>query len=282
MKYLYTLILIALIFSCKNNDTEKVDDIKQEKIVIIDTVKTVNKTAAIEKKQENLIKKVDQKEALGELITEKKHVIEKEDYSIDFKFPVLNTKYKSSHKNFNDFIENNYINITKTEQEIIANKQLCDSIAAKTFSEKRFIDYKIYSVNKQTLSVVFYKESFYSGAMHPSYTFDCFNFDLDKGVFIKFNDFFIEGSEKEVLSVLNNKINTKKNEGELYYDCWELSELDFINSKNNFVLKNNEFEFFFDDCVMCPAYTGSYSIKLSASELNHVLKENKTITIIQD
>ena len=80
---------------------------------------------------------------------------------------------------------------------------MCDSIEAKTFREERFIDYKIYNVNDRLISVLFYKENFYSGAVHPSYSFDGFNYDLLNGVFMSYNNFFNQDSEEELVEILN-------------------------------------------------------------------------------
>ncbi|NEV94989.1 DUF3298 domain-containing protein [Psychroflexus sp. YR1-1] len=127
-------------------------------------------------------------------------------------------------------------------------------------------------MNDQLVSVLFYKENFYSGAMHPSYSFDCFNFDLNRGVFMTYEDFFNQGSE-ELVSIINESINTKIGKGDMYYECWEVSSDDFFTSKNNFVLNDTYVEFYFDDCVICPSYTGTYSIKLPLTDLLSVLKK---------
>ena len=129
-------------------------------------------------------------------------------------------------------------------------------------------------MNDQLVSVLFYKENFYSGALHPSYSFDGFNFDLNRGVFMNYEDFFNQGSEEELVIIINEKINEKIGKGELYYDCWELSSDDFFESKNNFVLNDTYVEFYFDDCVMCPSYTGTYSIEVPLVELLSVLKKH--------
>ncbi|WP_308992855.1 RsiV family protein [Mariniflexile litorale] len=285
MKYIYLLALVLLLFSnCKNdtrneniNEIEESDEFKssdQDKIQKVDRdIKLFDKTISIELKQKKLIDKKDESEELQKLLIDKKYVVKNKNYSINFKYPLLNESFKPSNANFNDFINNYYVNITKTESDIIESKLQCDSIESKTFREERFINYKIYNVNDRLVSVLFYKENFYSGAMHPSYSFDCFNFDLNRGVFMTYEDFFIKGSEDDLLIIINEKISKKIQKGDLYYECWELSSTDFFEGKNNFVLNDTYLEFYFDDCVMCPSYTGTYSIELPLTDLLPVLKK---------
>ncbi|MBF8150894.1 DUF3298 domain-containing protein [Winogradskyella sp. F6397] len=287
MKYSYILILILLFSNCKNDQRDanytNPEVIEDAQPTIEDTIqfkdadiKPLDKSLKIELKQKQLVEKKDESEELEILIINKNYLVEKEDYTINFKYPVLNESFNLTNKNFNDFINDYYVNITKTEQEILANKLLCDSIEAKTFREERFIDYKIYNVNDRLISVLFYKENFYSGAMHPSYSFDGFNYDLLNGVFMSYNNFFNQDSEEELVEILNENINKQIGKGELYYECWEISLDDFMARKNNFVLNDNYVEFYFDDCVICPSYTGTYSIELPLVDLLSVLKKYDT------
>lgn len=287
MKYVYIIILVLLISSCKNDkrqeshdDIDRIEDIEQIEPIKKDTVRLLDKdmessdkSVSIEIKQKKLIQKKDEREELQKLIIDKKYVVANDDYTINFNYPLLNESLKPSYINFNEFINEYYVNATNIESEILESKLLCDSIALKKFREERFIDYKIYIVNDQLVSVLFYKENFYSGAMHPSYSFDGFNFDLNRGVFMTYEDFFIQGSEDELVGIINEKINENIGSGETYYDCWELSSDDFFNSKNNFVLNDTYIEFYFDDCVMCPSYTGTYSIELPLVDLLLVLRK---------
>ncbi|MBR9846076.1 MAG: DUF3298 domain-containing protein [Algicola sp.] len=284
MKYLYLLLILLIFTACKkdnskdvingNEDSFSADTLMVDSIQNIDKdIKPLDKTISIELKQKKLIDKKDDREEFQSLIIDKKYVVNKKDYTINFNYPLLNTTYKPTHSNFNDFINEYYVNVSKTESDILESKQLCDSIAAETFREERYIDYKIYMVNDQLISVLFYKENFYSGAMHPSYSFDGFNFDLNRGVFMTYEDFFTEGSEDELLVIMNEMISKKRDTGDLYYDCWELSSDDLFNGKNNFVLNDTYIEFYFDDCVMCPSYTGTYSIEIELEELLPILKK---------
>jgi hypothetical protein len=285
MKYKYIVILVLLLTACKkdtrqDSNSNEIEDINTVEPISKDTVEItdpdieeLDKTITIELKQQKLIEKEDERKDLEKLIIDKKYLVEKKDYTINFNYPLLNESLKPTNKNFNDFINEYYVNVTQTELEILESKLLCDSIEASKFREERFIDYKIYNVNDQLVSVLFYKENFYNGTMHPSYSFDGFNFDLNRGVFMTYEDFFNQGSEDELVLLINEKINEKIGKGELYYDCWEVSSNDFFESKNNFVLNDTYVEFYFDDCVMCPSYTGTYSIEVPLVELLSVLKK---------
>ncbi|RXJ49445.1 RsiV family protein [Gelidibacter gilvus] len=293
MKYLNLILVVLLLASCKNDKREDsnldIEDTEQTVPLATDTlqigeggINSLNRSVSIEFKQKELIEKRDQRSEFQKLIIDKTYQIQQPDYTINFKYPQLDETLKASNRNFNEFINDYYVNIKQTVSDIEASKMLCDSIEAINFREDRFIDYKIYIVNDQLVSVLFYKEDFYSGAMHPSYSFDCFNFDLNKGVFMTYEDFFNPGSEDELLRIMNDKIIEKIQNSELYYDCWELSPSDFFESKNNFVINDNQVEFYFDDCVMCPSYTGSYSIELPLVELLSVLKKSNANLLTLD
>ena len=284
MKYVLIVLLMPLFFNCKNEnvktDSETQNDIKVTDTVNTDLIKidsidieTINKSIAIELKQEQFVKKVDERVELEKLVLDKRYVIAKDDYTINFHYPLLNETFNPTHVNFNEFMNDYYANISKAESEILQNKRLCDSIEAQKFREERFIDYKIYNVNDQLISLLFYKENFSSGAMHPSFSFDCFNFNLEKGVFMNYEDVFTQGSEEELLGIVNDRISNSIKLGNMYYDCWEVDINDFLSAKNNFVLNDNYVEFYFDDCVMCPSYTGTYSIEIALVDLLSVLKK---------
>ena len=207
MKYLTIILVFTLLFSCKMDTKEepikRVNENIESPLEKIDSIETTdidikeNKSISIELKQKKLINKKDKKQELEALIIEKKYLKEKTDYTIDFTYPQLNEKLNARYVNFNEYINDYYLDITGTEADILENKLLCDSIALKTFKEHRLINYKVYNVNDALVSVVFYKENFYSGTLHPSYSFDCMNFDLNRGVFMTYEDFFLEGTEEE-------------------------------------------------------------------------------------
>lgn len=284
MKILPLACLLLLLGACKQDSDKNSVDVSEEVPIEITDLEIDSITVAKEDvelgkqqsiliKQKELIEKEDEKQELQELIISKTYVKEADLYTIDFSYPLLNENLKPSYANFNEYINDYYVDITGTEAGILEDKELfCDTIPTNRYREKRYIDYKIYNVNDQLVSVLFYKENFYSGTLHPTYSFDCMNFDLNRSVFMNYDDFFIEGSEDEFRSILNEVINDKIDSGELYYDCWEVSEKDFLEYKDNFVLDDTCVEYYFDDCVVCPSYTGSYSVRIPLEQLLTVLK----------
>jgi hypothetical protein len=252
---------------------EEIQDALQDDAVVFNEDIELKKQKSIQIKQKELKEKVDEKEQLLELVFEKNYVKEEDLFTIDFRYPQLNEELKASYVNFNEYINEYYVDITGTEAGILeASELLCDTIPTNRFQEKRFIDYKMYILNEKLVSILFYKENFYSGTLHPTYSFDCMNFDLTRSIFMNYEDFFIEGSEEEAREILNAVITSKINEGEMYYDCWEISADDFFEYKDNFVLDDYCIEYYFDDCVVCPSYTGSYSVRVPLEDLLPVLK----------
>jgi len=255
-------------------DSSVVGETANDTLIYSEENVELNKTKSIVIKQKELIEKVDEKEEFEELLINKSYVKDEDLYTIDFRYPLLNEGYKASYENFNEYIQDYYVDITGTEAAILEAKELiCDTIPTNNFREKRFIDYKVYNLNDRLISVLFYKENFYSGTLHPSYSFDCMNFDLNRSVFMNYEDFFIDGSEKEFRAILNEVISAEITIGKKYYDCWVISEDDFFEYKDNFVLNEDYVEYYFDDCVVCPSYTGSYSVKIPLKMLLPVLKK---------
>ena len=282
MRHFIILLILASITGCK-------EDLKEEQVNTVDSTKLVAKSIdslepveyspqlerelSIEKKQMEFVKLKDEREELEALIFEKNFLKEEDLYTLDFRYPLLNENLKPSHVNFNEYINEHYVDILGTEAGILEDIELiCDTIRTNRQREKRFIDYKIYNVNDQLVSILFYKENFYSGTLHPTYSFDCMNFDLNRGVFMNYEDFFIEGSEEEFRDILNDIVEEKIEKGEMYYDCWKISENDFFDYKDNFVLNDTYVSYYFDDCVICPSYTGSYSVEIPLVKLLPVLK----------
>ncbi len=230
------------------------------------------KTKAI--KKERLITAKDDKTQLQELVVSKSFFKEEDLYVLDYKYPYLNEKIDPLYSVFNNFISENYLNIEKTENQILEDKELlCDTLKINRFRDKRIIDYKIYSAKNDRISIILYKENYYSGMLYSTYLFDCINFDLKKHNFIYFDDFFETDTEEEVFTTINTIIKNGISSGELYYDCWELSKGDFKAYKNNFVVNSDTIEFYFDDCVICPSYTGTYSIEIPIKDIIHLIKK---------
>ncbi len=280
-KTLSLFILLVLVFACKNDTkTEDYPVIEgTEDNEIIDTLKVtqsdkdLQNLEKIEIKRKELIEKPDEKKELEKLLVDKDFFKETDFYVLDFQYPYLNQNLKPTHVNFNEHISKKYLNIKEVEAQILEDKELlCDTLRIHQIREKRIVNYKIYNVNEQLVSVLFYKENYYSGAMHPSFTFDCLNFDLERGVFMKYEDFFSQGSEEELRKIINELIFERIKSGDMFYDCWEITQDDFFRYKNNFVVDDKSVEFYFEDCVICPAYTGEYSIIVPIEKLMPVLR----------
>ena len=260
----------------ESSESEMVDTQIRDSIIISEENIERQQIKSIEIKRKELYEKEDEKLELDEILVSKAIFKDEDLYVLDFKYPFLNENIKPSYANFNEYITKSYIDVQGVEAQILEDKELyCDTIRVNKNRERRKVDYKVYNINDKLISVLFYKENYYSGAMHPSYTFDCLNFDLTRSIFMNYEDFFIEGSEEELRVILNELLSRKINSGELFYDCWEISEDDFFDYKNNFVLDDTSVEFFFDDCVICPSYTGTYSIKIPIELLMPVLKKYK-------
>ncbi|MGO3183561.1 MAG: RsiV family protein [Aequorivita sp.] len=287
MKNFLLILILLTLFGCKNdskkdNTKNKSDSFSEENI---DSLRVSDRNLELTEqtfdlKRRELIEKKDQKAELESLVISKSFLKVDDGYTMDFKYPYLNEKIKPSYENFNEYITKYYLDAEGVEKQILEEKRLCDSLGIPQEHEKRIVEYKIYNLNDRLLSVLFYKENHYTGAAHAAYTFETLNFDLDRSVFMNYDDFFIEGTEEELREILNNLLTDKINSGEMYYDCWTISEDDFFEAKNNFVVNDDEVEYYFDDCVICPSYTGTYSIKIPLQELMPVLKKFKKNPLI--
>lgn len=278
--YLFVGIMLISFTACKNDSKQEIEVPEPPpEISLYDSLPKSTSDKDLETKQrieiirKDLVEKPDERRQLDPLLEDKSYYKETDFYIIDFNYPYLNENRKPTYANFNQFIAQKYLNIKEVEAQILEDKEmLCDTLRFHQLREKRIVNYKVYHVNEQLLSVMFYKENYYSGAMHPAYTFDCLNFDLDRGVFMNYEDFFIEGSEEELRGILNELIDDKISTGELFYDCWEVSQDDFFRGKNNFVVNDDSVEYYFEDCVICPAYTGTYSLSIPIVKLLPVLR----------
>jgi Protein of unknown function (DUF3298) len=292
MNYFASIILAILLISCKN-DVEKTqeepafpkatqeDTSHFEEVLPFDSLYTsndaeLNKTKSIIMKRQNLIDKEDDKASLEKLVIHKTFKKDEDFYLIDYKYPYLNEDIKESYHNFNEYLEKTYMDISGIEASILANKNvICDTLPINRFKEQRLVDYKVYDLNETLISVLFYKENYYSGTLHPTYSFDCLNFDLERAVFMNYEDFFNVGTEEEMTEILNEVLVEKINSGDIYYDCWEISFNDFFEYKNNFVINDSNIEYYFDDCVICPSYTGTFSVEIPLERLLPILRKYK-------
>lgn len=278
----FALCVLVLFVGCKDDpkkelpslsESETVEDIVSDTIIASENDIDLQKQIDLEIRKKRLVEKKDERDQLQELIISKRFLRDEDLYTIDFKYPYLNENLKESYGNFNEYITKTYLDIEGVEAQILEDKELlCDTLRINKYREKRYVDYKIYNVNEMLVSVLFYKENFYSGTLHPSYTFDCLNFDLGRSVFMNYEDFFIEGSEEELRKILNEILIARIESGEVYYDCWGISEEDFFEYKDNFVVDDEMVEYYFDDCVICPSYTGNFSVEIPLEELLPVLR----------
>lgn len=290
MKYIRFALILLLVLSCKNEvektqDTEdfpvniQKDTLPFEEVLPFDSLYTnndteLNKTKSIILKRQTLLDKKDDKAALEELIIHKTFKKDEDLYLIDYKYPYLNETLKESYHNFNEYLEETYMDIAGVEASILEDKEMiCDTLRINRFKEQRLIDYKLYNLNEKLISVLFYKENYYSGTLHPTYSFDCLNFNLERSVFMNYEDFFNVGTEEEMTKILNEVITEQIYEGDMYYDCWEISFDDFFEYKDNFVINDYNVEYYFDDCVICPSYTGTYSVEIPLKRLLPILRK---------
>lgn len=293
MKILTTLLICISLISCKKDTSKQVEDdsIKVEEeyeTTLIDSV-TINKESEIEFKKEKsikikretILKKPDDQAELKELVLSKTFLKDEECYLISFKYPSLNEEIKASYANFNKYLEKDYLNLKGVETAILEEgEMICDPTNTLDNRSKREVDYKIFSLDDKLISVLFYNENYYYGTPHPSYSFYCLNYDLSRSTFMKYEDFFNTGSEEELREILNEVLTTKIKSGEIYYDCWTISQEDFYRSKDNFVINNLNIEYFFDDCVICPSYTGTFSVSIPLELLKPVLKQHNSNPLI--
>lgn len=282
MKYLLPIISLFFLIGCKNDPkNDKInDDLNVPSDGIVDSLRVSDRDLqqqerTLDLKRRELIEKKDQRAELENLVISKSYYKEDDKFTIDFQYPYLNEKLKPSYANFNEYISKYYLDTKEVEKQIREEKRLCDSLGIPHGHEKRLVEYKIYNLNDRLISVLFYKENHYSGAAHASYTFETMNFDLERSTFMNYEDFFNSGTEEELREILNGLLKEKINSGEMYYDCWAISADDFFEYKNNFVITDDTAEFYFDDCVICPSYTGTYSINIPLEMLKPVLRKHK-------
>ncbi len=202
---------------------------------------------------------------------------ETEQYTIDFCYPFLKEKVNPKFKVFNTHVSKDLLKINEIEKNIIESQEiLCDTSEVKLNGEHRIADYKVFLQNEKELSVLFYLENHYTNAKTTYYTFKTVNFDLINGKLLNFEDFFDAENSEEVLDIVNIEISTSIRNGDMYYECFTVSKDDFEKAKNDFVLKDNAIIFYFNDCVMCPSFVGTYEIEIPLERFKPILK-NKVI-----
>ncbi|WP_034923759.1 DUF3298 and DUF4163 domain-containing protein [Gillisia sp. CAL575] len=287
MKILITLIFCISLISCKKETSNQLETdsleiskdsitVNKDSIIVLEE-NEFKKEQSINIKRASILNKKDDKAELKELVLSRSFIKDEECYLITYKYPYLNENIKESYANFNSYLENDYLDIKGVEKAILEEENMnCDPTLTVDNRSQKKVDYKIFSLDDKLISVLFYNENFYSGTLHPSYSFDCLNFDLTHSKFMKYEDFFNTGSEEELRDILNEVLSNKIKSGDVYYDCWEISADDFYSSKDNFVINNLSVEYYFADCVICPSYTGTFSVSIPLEFLKPVLKQHNS------
>ncbi len=210
---------------------------------------------------------VDEK-ILENKITTKSFYKNEDSYIIDYRYPVLDVKQNRSFKKFNDFITNQYLDYSISVKDIINKQKLsCQIGYDQTERLKRLINYKIYTNNSKVLSILLYKANHYVNENQYSYLFKTLNFDTSKGDFIFFNTLFREGTEREIFELVRKALKEKIQTDQNFEQCSELTYDTFLAYKDNFVIDKNTIKFYFDDCVICPVYSGNYFVEISRSDI---------------
>ena len=211
-------------------------------------------------------------ELSSELIMTKNFYKEENTLILDYNYPYMDEQRNPLFANFNSFLKDTYLETEASIGEVLNNKDLsCDPLVKDAKRNRRNIDYKIYDKNDQLLSVLLYKTNYYDYQHHYSFMFKGLNYDLKTGKFITYSDLFKSDSEGFVLSKLNHELKTLINSKDSFNDCWELTSDKFQLFKDNFVMDSEYIKFYFDDCTVCPTYSGNYFLKISLKELSTVL-----------
>ena len=89
---------------------------------------------------------------------------------------------------------------------------------------------------------------------------------------MNYEDFFNDGTEEEMTKILTEVITEQFYEGDMSYACWQISFDHFFEYKDNFVINDYNVEYYCDDCVICPSYTGTYSVIIPLERLLPILR----------
>ncbi|GAA3597426.1 hypothetical protein GCM10022396_13400 [Flavivirga amylovorans] len=193
---------------------------------------------------------------------------------LSYRYPHLDENYNPIFSNFNSYIKNTYLKTENSIQKVLDNDNLsCDPLFIDAERNRRNIDYKIYTKNNQFLSILLHKANYYDHTDHNSFMFKGLNYDVKTGTFITYKDIFKNNSDTFLLSKLNKELQTRIEEQDSFIDCWELTQDKFEVFKNNFVINSKYIKFYFDDCTICPTYSGNYFLEMQIEELYPILTE---------
>ena len=267
-------IALLITLGCKQSTTQENEIINNEELENEITHDSIGNKKELNDKSSNKILQLDvliSTEKPKKIVLEKHIVEENEKTILDFRYPVLNEEVSRNYANFNSYIKTELvektISLMRENEEFIP---LCDTI--ETRKQKSKINYAI-KENRKVLSTVFVIENFYSESMHSNVSFKTVNYDFDSTKIIRFKNYFKPNSEQVVLAHLNRVITSSINSGEMYYDCWEISGGDFETYRDNFTIDGNTIRFYFDDCVVCPSYTGTYYIETTKEQLREYITD---------
>ncbi|SNR14501.1 RsiV family protein [Tenacibaculum jejuense] len=280
MRIVSFLIVVLVIIGCKLDKepihtTTKISS--KDSLMINDSVTIQLNTEELQHNVKiNPIKSdEDNSNFIKDYVVHKQLYKETDNYIIDFCYPQLDENYNPKFELFNDFVENELIQLSRIEQDVLESQELlCDTLQKNPIREHRIGEYKIYQQKETHISVLFYLENHYAQTKAAYYTFKTVNFDKIKGKLLHFEDYFLPGSLSEVHQILNSEIRTQIAKGDLFYECFEVSLDDFEVAKNDFVVNNNHIIFYFNDCIMCPSFVGTYSIEIPLEKLKPVLQQN--------
>jgi hypothetical protein len=290
MKVYCLLFLCVALVSC-NNNTSTTDDAVDKSTsdltpnapdshndsLTTDYINVEQRQATTQiNKKENFLIKPDDRAALKDRVQSRRVFKETEDYILDYTYPYLDEKVDPYYKNFNDYMRVNHLNEERTIGEILETTgMISDTLNIQRFSEKRIIDFKIHSTSHKLISILLYKENYYAGMVNSMYMFECLNYDVNKQAFVGFDDFFISTVQPQVLNIINKSIQSEINSGMMYYDCWQITDEDFDRLKDNFVVNEDSIEFYFDDYIICPSYTGQYSVSIPLASIKHLITKHQ-------
>jgi hypothetical protein len=275
MKNVYWILAIIMMASCTNTSNKKdgLDSSNSEQ-----NLKEVVSNADSE--AQALLKVQKQSMDQKSIILTKTFTKEEGPLSLHYKYPHLNELSNPLWSSFNSFIDDTYIDTKDSVEKVLENNLLsCDPLSEKATRVKRGIDYKVYTQNDQFVSVLLYKANYYDEEDHNSFMFRVLNYDLIEGSFLSSQDIFKKDSDAFLLAKLNQELNARIADQDSFKDCWNFTEVTFESFKNNFVINEEHVKFYFDDCAVCPTYSGNYFLEIPLEELSEVLNPERLATM---
>lgn len=214
-------------------------------------------------------KVLDTKESNDKLVVSKSFKIKQPNYTLDFHYPYINENRNDFSEVFNTYVKTNIIN---PNSKLNIDSNACEIY--NTIRTKSLLDYKDYFQNEDFLSILLFKRDYFNGDDIPLYSFKTLNFNLKNGTFVKYKTIFAENTDQKLIEVINKKLATNLN----HYECWELTESQFVKNKNNFTLSHNTIKFYFDDCSICPSHVGEFAVEVSLKEIKYLLAKNNAFS----